>query len=96
MGDMLTQEYDWSSAVAAIVAPTLLIFADADSIRLEHIVAFYQRLGGGRRDAGLDGSLRPTAHLAIVPGTTHYTILASPLVAELVASFLAAPAPEPH
>ncbi|HEU4828744.1 MAG TPA: hypothetical protein VFT04_06085 [Gemmatimonadales bacterium] len=48
----------WSASVADIEAPTLLIFADADMMRPEHVVEFYKLLGGGQRDAGLDGSLR--------------------------------------
>ena len=94
LGELQSRDYDWSEEVAAITAPTMLVFADADSIRPEHIVAFYKALGGGTRDAGLDGSLRPTTRLAIVPGTTHYNILSTTVVAELVASFLDAPLPE--
>lgn len=90
LGSLVTQDYDWSAQVAAISAPTMLVFADADSIRPEHMIEFYKLLGGGERDAGLDGSLRPTAHLAIVPGTTHYNILETTVVAQLVAPFLAA------
>jgi hypothetical protein len=33
-----------------------------------------------QRDAGLDGSLRSPNQLAVIPGTTHYTIMASPTV----------------
>jgi pimeloyl-ACP methyl ester carboxylesterase len=95
IGDMGTQNYDWSDGVAAIASPTMLIFADADSIRPEHIVEFYKLLGGGQRDAGLDGSLRPTARLAILPGTTHYDILTFPWLPALVSAFLDAPLPEP-
>ena len=75
-GEMLREDYDWSAEVAGISAPTLLIFADADLMYLEHIVEFYRLLGGGTRDAGLDGSLRPTPNqLAIIPGTTHYDLV---------------------
>ena len=94
IGDMGTQDYDWSESVAAITSPTMLVFADADSIRPEHIVAFYKLLGGGQRDAGLDGSLRPTARLAILPGTTHYDILTFPGLSNIVTAFLDAPLPE--
>jgi pimeloyl-ACP methyl ester carboxylesterase len=88
MGTLGSQPYDWMDQVAAIKAPTMLVFADADAIRPQHIVELYEVLGGGRRDAGLDGSLRPVTRLAIVPGTTHYDILGTPLVAQLVAPFL--------
>ena len=91
IGEMVTQAYDWSAQVAAITAPTMLVFADADSIRPEHMVAFYALLGGGQRDAGLDGSLRPVARLAILPGTTHYDILGFPGLTDMVIAFLDAP-----
>ena len=94
IGEMETRDYDWSDDVAAIASPTMLVFADADSIRPEHIVEFYALLGGGQRDAGLDGSGRATARLAILPGTTHYDILSFPGLAAIVTSFLDAPLPE--
>ncbi|MFT4039657.1 MAG: alpha/beta hydrolase, partial [Thermomicrobiales bacterium] len=53
-GEMVSEDYDWSAGIAGITAPTLLIFADADMMRLEHIVEFYQLLGGGTHDAGFD------------------------------------------
>jgi pimeloyl-ACP methyl ester carboxylesterase len=75
-GEMNQEHYDWSADVAQITAPTLLMFADADMMPPEHIVEFYKLLGGGTRDAGLDGSLRPTPNqLAIIPGTTHYDLM---------------------
>jgi pimeloyl-ACP methyl ester carboxylesterase len=93
LGTLVSSPYDWSEQVENITAPTMLVFADADSIRPEHIVDFYRRLGGGQRDPGLDGALRPTTHLAIVPDTTHYNLIATAQVAQLVAQFLAAPMP---
>ena len=74
------RSYDWSAAVADIKAPALLVFADADAIRPDHVVEFYQLLGGGQRDAGRDGSLRSSNRLAIVPNTTHLTLLGSAAV----------------
>lgn len=54
----------------------LLIFSDADMMYLEHMVEIYKLIGGGTRDGGLDGSLRPTSNqLAIIPGTTHYDLM---------------------
>ena len=93
-GEMASRDYDWSANVAAITAPSMLIFADADSIRPEHMVEFYKLLGGGQRDAGVDGSLRPTSRLAILPGTTHYDILTFPGFADIVTAFLDAPLPD--
>jgi pimeloyl-ACP methyl ester carboxylesterase len=86
--DLLTKDYDWSKEVAVIKSPTMLVFADADAIRTTHIVEFYGLLGGGQRDAGLDGSQRPVAQLAVLPGLTHYGIGASPALAAAVTPFL--------
>ncbi len=87
-GELNMQERDWSEGVRGIKAPTLLVFADADSIRPEHIAAFYKLIGGGQRDAGLDGSKRSPNQLAIVPGATHYDIIASPAVTSFATAFL--------
>ena len=92
LANMLQRDYDWSQEVAALKAPTLLVFADADSVSPAHIVEFYGLLGGGKKDAGLDGSGRPTAQLAILPGCTHYNIPASPALTTIVKAFLEAPA----
>jgi pimeloyl-ACP methyl ester carboxylesterase len=88
IGDLQRQPYDWSREIPALPMPVLLVFADADAVRMEHIMAFYALLGGGQRDAGLDGALRPMAHLAIMPGCTHYDIIASPALAPTVTPFL--------
>jgi pimeloyl-ACP methyl ester carboxylesterase len=93
IGEMESRGYDWSADVAKIKTPTMLVFADADAISPEHIVEFYKLLGGGRRDAGLDGSLRPVNRLAIVPGATHYNIFSTIAVADLVTPFLNAKLP---
>ena len=90
--ELLKYDYDWTADLEALEAPTMLVFADADSVRPAHIVEFYGLLGGGLRDAGWDGSARPTARLAILPGTTHYDIYASPGLAPAVIAFLDAAA----
>lgn len=87
-GELANRSYDWSASVADIKAPTLLLFADADAIRPEHIVEFYKLLGGGQRDAGLDGSLRSPNRLAIIPNTTHLTILGSATLTQFASAFL--------
>ncbi|KFL29883.1 alpha/beta hydrolase [Devosia riboflavina] len=87
-GQLGVRDYDWSEGVKTIKAPTLLVFADADSIRPEHVVDFYKLLGGGQRDAGLDGSLRSPSRLAIIPGVTHHTIIGAPAVFEHARAFL--------
>ncbi len=89
--DLETREYDYSKGLAALRMPVLLIFADADAIQPKHIMEFYELLGGGQRDAGLDGSGRPINQLAILPGLTHYTIETSPGLAATAVPFLDAP-----
>jgi pimeloyl-ACP methyl ester carboxylesterase len=88
--ELLKIDYDWGDETAALTSPTMLVFADADSIRPAHIVEFYGLLGGGLRDAGWDGSHRPTNRLAVLPGRTHYDILESPLLVPAVSGFLEA------
>lgn len=87
-GELGMQDYDWSEGIKGIKSQTLLVFADADCIRPEHVVEFYKLLGGGQRDAGMDGSLRSPNRLAIVPGATHYNIMASPTVIQYATDFL--------
>ena len=94
LGEMLRKDYDWSASVAAIKSPTMLVFADADAVRLQHIVEFYSLLGGGQRDAGLDGSQRSVNELAILPGLTHYSLSAAPVLVETVTPFLDAAMPQ--
>jgi pimeloyl-ACP methyl ester carboxylesterase len=88
VGDLTKRPFDWSADVAKVRARTLLVFADADSIRPEHMVEFWKALGGGQRDAGIDGSLRPANQFAIVPNTTHYTLAVEPMLPEIVERFL--------
>ena len=88
LGELLRKDYDWSKEVSAIHSPTMLVFADADAVRLQHVVEFYSLLGGGQRDAGLDGSQRSVNELAILPGQTHYSTSAAPALVETVTPFL--------
>ena len=87
-GEMNQPEHDWTEGIKAIKAPMLLVFADADSTRPEHIAEFWKLLGGGQRDAGFDGSQRPASQLAIIPNTTHYNLIHSPLLIEVATAFL--------
>ena len=57
--ELLKIDYDWTAEVAALTTPTMLVFADADSVRPDHVVEFFPLLGGGLRDAGWDGSRTP-------------------------------------
>jgi pimeloyl-ACP methyl ester carboxylesterase len=88
IGELESHDYDWSADVAKLRARTLLVFADADAIHPEHMLSFYKLLGGGQHDAGMDGSRRPAARWAVLPGTTHYDLLATEAVARLAIPFL--------
>jgi hypothetical protein len=46
MGAYMRQPYDWSADVKKLTTPVMLVFSDSDMIRPEHIVSFYQLLGG--------------------------------------------------
>jgi pimeloyl-ACP methyl ester carboxylesterase len=91
VGELGREDYDWSQDMAAIKAPTLLVYGDADAVRTAHAEQFFELLGGGRRDGGWDGSGISNARLAILPGLTHYNIVKSPTLVSTVVSFLGAP-----
>src|SRR5215207_8895017 len=67
MGDMLRRDYDWSSEVAALKMPTMIICGDADGLPPAHAAAFFELLGGGQRDGGWDESGMSNSRLAILP-----------------------------
>ena len=94
-GELLRRDFDWSAEIAAVTAPVMLVYADADAVRPAHIVEFYALLGGGLRDANWDGSRRPVARLAILPGHTHYDLFATADLPAAVIPFLDAPSLEP-
>ena len=65
---------DWPAAeIESIKAPTLLLVGDADLIRPEHAVEMFHLLGGAQPDGGMGGI--PTNQLAVVPGTSHFTMV---------------------
>jgi pimeloyl-ACP methyl ester carboxylesterase len=88
MGEFMRQPYDWSAAVKRLTMPVMLVYGDSDMIRPEHIVSFYQLLGGGLKDAGWMREHMSRNRLAILPDLTHYEIGASPLMAATVLPFL--------
>ena len=90
MGGLLRRDYDWSAGAAALAMPTMLVFGDADSVSPAQAAEFFGLLGGGQRDGGWDRSGVTPHRLAILPGTTHYDIFASPALAAAVAPFLTA------
>jgi pimeloyl-ACP methyl ester carboxylesterase len=61
-----------AEVIQSIKAPTLLIIGDSDIVRPEHTVEMFRLLGGGV--AG-DVAGPPKSQLAILPGTTHVTLV---------------------
>src|SRR3954447_23372023 len=53
-GELLRRPYDWTEEVRELTVPTMLVYADADSIPPAHAAAFFGLLGGGLRDANWD------------------------------------------
>jgi len=84
----------WPAAdIQSIQAPTLIVLGDTDVIRPESAVELFRLLGGGKEDGGMSGL--PKSQLAVLPGTTHFDILARiDLLIPVVAAFLDAPLPE--
>ncbi|HEX3789719.1 MAG TPA: alpha/beta hydrolase [Pseudonocardiaceae bacterium] len=87
-GDLLRGEYDWTEEIKQITAPTLLVFADADSISVSHLAEFFALLGGGLRDGNFDGSAATPMRLAVLPNTTHYNVFVHPSLGRMVEQFL--------
>ncbi|MGH2514946.1 MAG: alpha/beta fold hydrolase [Ktedonobacterales bacterium] len=64
---------DWTREdIASVKPPTLLMIGDSDIVRPEHVVEMFRLLGGG-----VVGDLvgLPRSQLAVLPGTTHVTLV---------------------
>jgi pimeloyl-ACP methyl ester carboxylesterase len=93
LGELLRKDYDWSAGVSGLKAPTLILVGDADGVRLPHAVEMFALLGGGLADVGFGPP--PKSQLAVLPGTTHFTILTrTDLLLPIIPPFLDAPIPE--
>lgn len=80
-----------TEAIERIKAPTLIILGDSDLTRPEHAVEMFRLLGGGVMGdlAGL-----PKSRLAILPGTTHVTLVErADWLVSMIGEFLDAPMP---
>jgi pimeloyl-ACP methyl ester carboxylesterase len=79
-----------AEAVSGLEAPTLLVAGDSDLVRPEHAVEMFRLLGGGvfgDTPAGL-----PRSQLAIVPGTSHVTLVdRAEVLLAIIPPFLDAP-----
>jgi pimeloyl-ACP methyl ester carboxylesterase len=88
MGEFMREPYDWSEDVKTLQMPVMLVYGDSDMFRPEHIVRFYQLLGGGLRDAGWMREHMSKNRLAILPDVTHYEMFMSPAMPATVLPFL--------
>ena len=88
MGDWMRQPYNWADEVKTLGMPVLLVYGDSDMFRHEHVIQFYNLLGGGMRDAGWQREYMSQNRLAILPDLTHYEIFASPALWQTVLPFL--------
>ena len=88
------QEFAWpEEEIRAVTAPTLLVMADSDAMRPEHMVELFRLLGGG-----VPGDLTglPKSQLAVLPGATHVSLVTerADLLLAMSTAFLDAPLPE--
>jgi pimeloyl-ACP methyl ester carboxylesterase len=79
-----------AETIRAIEAPTLLVIGDSDLVQPEHAVEMFRLLGGGvfgDTPAGL-----PKSQLAILPGTSHVTVVEqADVLLSIIPRFLDAP-----
>jgi pimeloyl-ACP methyl ester carboxylesterase len=88
MGAYMRKTYNWADDVKKIQAPTMLVYGDSDMMRPEHIVQFYQLLGGGLKDAGWTREHMSKNRLAILPDVTHYEMAIAPQLIPTIRPFL--------
>jgi pimeloyl-ACP methyl ester carboxylesterase len=88
MGAYMRKSYDWSADVKKLTMPVMLIYGDSDMVRPEHVVKFYQLLGGGLKDAGWQREHMSQNRLAILPNLTHYEIGVAPELVDTALPFL--------
>ena len=91
MGNMMSEDYDWSADIAKLPMPALLVFADNDSVSQKHIAEFFALLGGGVKEPGWLNTQLSKSRLAVVPGYSHYNFLTSTEVPQIIGKFLADP-----
>jgi pimeloyl-ACP methyl ester carboxylesterase len=88
IGDFMKQGYDYEADVTKLKMPVMLVFGDSDMYRPEHVIKFYQRLGGGLKDAGWMRENLSQNRLAILPNHTHYDIFLAPELVSTTLPFL--------
>jgi pimeloyl-ACP methyl ester carboxylesterase len=87
-GQLMSEDYDWSASIATLPMPVLLVFADNDSVSQQHVAEFFALLGGGVKEPGWLNTQLSKSRLAVVPGYSHYNLIGSPDVPQLIEKFL--------
>lgn len=84
---MASKPYDFGAdRLKATKAPIFFIHGDADGVRLGHISEMYRLKGG---EVHGDMQPRPASRLAILPNTTHVTLMQRmPVIVPMVNDFL--------
>jgi pimeloyl-ACP methyl ester carboxylesterase len=95
MGKLMSEDYDWSTDVAKLQMPVLLVFADNDSVSQKHVAEFFALLGGGVKEPGWLNTQLSKSRLAVVPGYSHYNLISSAEVPQTIRKFLADPLTNP-
>jgi pimeloyl-ACP methyl ester carboxylesterase len=91
-GEMDRRYQPWTpEQIRSFKAPMLIMVGDSDIVRPEHVVEMFRLVGGG-----VVGDLvgLPASQLAILPGTTHVTLMyKTDWVTSMTDEFLNAPMP---
>lgn len=77
---------DWTAVLKSIKVPVLTVIGDSDNVRPAHALDMFKLLGGG-----VAGDLTglPNAQLAVLPGTTHVSLLGkTDLLVAIITPFL--------
>jgi pimeloyl-ACP methyl ester carboxylesterase len=88
IGDFMRKDFNYADDVKKLTMPVMLVYGDSDMFRPEHMIQFYQLLGGGLKDAGWQRENQSQNRLAILPDVTHYDLFMSPALVGTVLPFL--------
>jgi pimeloyl-ACP methyl ester carboxylesterase len=91
MGELGSKDWNWREEMRALPMPVLLIFADHDSVSMQHIAEFFALFGGGIQEPGWIDPQFSRARLSIIPGYSHYNLVQGPEVAQVIERFLTQP-----
>jgi hypothetical protein len=88
ISDALKVDYDWTADIGGSRRRTLLVYADADSVRPRTSSSSSRCSAAACATRGWDISAQPSNQLAILPGRTHYDVYLSPAARAGVVAFL--------